>query len=120
MQQFGLRILIKLDQMAENERDNERLRQALLIANPQSSRLLYPTLGEPEEVVDEEGTYSLTAEDTAYDFRQMTWTRPEEVGQEEMELLGRLLGDPNVTVSRSVEALEGVEDVAPPDLDTWT
>lgn len=120
-QRLGLEILILLDRQAEQERETERLRQSILIANPDLSGTLYPRShsisGEPvEEIVDVDGTYSLTAENTSYDYREVTWERPEDLGDDELKLLGRMLGDPNVTVSEPVEALEEVEGSPEPDV----
>lgn len=86
-------------------------------------RGLYPDYFEAEEEVpDDPGDVNLDREDTTYDFRQVEWEMPREDG-EEFELLKRMLGDPNITVSSASEAPEGLEGapgLTEPDEPEWT
>lgn len=122
VQSLGLEILMLLDQVVRGEESDERLRQALLTINPDLARGLYPAYF-TSEVPDDPADVALDREDTSYDFRRVEWESPQEMGDEDLEMLRRMLGDPTITVSSVTEAPEGVEGapgLREPDEPEWT
>lgn len=111
-----------LDEAAREKEQTERMRLALLTANPTLARGLYPDYFEPEEVQDD-GTVDLHQEDTSYDFRQVQWESPQEMPDEDFMAIKAMLGDSGITVGTPVGAQEGLEDapgLMEPDEPEWT
>lgn len=122
VQQLGLEILLIVEEAVRDKDQLERMRHALLSANPALARGLYPEYFEAEALDDPADT-SLNREDTAYDFSGVEWESPQEMPDEEFEALKRLLGDTGVTVGTPMEAQEGLEGapgLIEPDKPEWT
>lgn len=123
VQQFGLEILMMLDERARDAEETERMRLALLTADPALARGLYPGyFDEPGEEVQDDGTVNLNQEDTAYDFRQVEWESPTDMPDDDFEAVKRLLGSKGITVGTPMEAQEGLEDapgLMEPDEPEW-
>lgn len=112
-----------LDEIAQEKEADERMRLALLTANPSLARGLYPDYFEPEEEIQDDGTVDLHQEDTVYDFRQVRWESPQEMPDEDFERIKAMLGSSGITVGMPVGAQEGLEDapgLKEPDEPEWT
>lgn len=123
VQQLGLEVLMLLDEIAREKEQDERMRLALLTANPELARGLYPDYFEPEEEILDDGTVDLHQEDTSYDFRQVQWESPSEMPDADFERIKAMLGQSGITVGTPVEAQEGLEDapgLMEPDEPEWT
>lgn len=124
VQQLGLEILILLDRISAAEARDEQLRQTLLTTNPSLVRGLYPgSFGPEEEVEDDPSDLDLDRQDAVYDFRRVEWESPQDMGDEDLEILKRMLGNSNITVSAVSEAPEGLEGapgLTEPDEPEWT
>lgn len=111
-----------LDEVAREQEQAERMRLALLTANPALARGLYPDYFEPEEIQDD-GTVDLHQEDVSYDFREVRWESPSEMPDEEFEAIKQMLGSKGITVGTPVGPQEGLEDapgLMEPDEPEWT
>lgn len=128
VQQMALQLLIILDRADAASIRADRIREALLGANPALARGLYPAYFSSEESpVPEETTPgpSMMNHDpeTAYDFSEMTFEHPRDLKDEDMAMLSRLLGNKDVTVGGPLGAEEEVEevfDVAKIEDSEWT
>lgn len=107
-------MLIKLDEIADADAENERMRLALLTAKPDLVRALYPEYfssedpGLTEEIVEAGPDLDLNRDDTAYDFSKVEFEMPSEEDPE-FDMLQRMLGNAEVTVSGPIEPPEGLE-----------
>lgn len=111
MQEDGLRFLIMLDRQAEADREQEQMRLAILGSRPELARALYPRYFEPEEVVeDTTGEAFSDDEDALLDLRRVEWVSPEDLGDPDIEMLNRMLGNNTITVTNLPRASEGVEE----------
>lgn len=122
VQQLGLEILMVLDDIAQEREQTERMRHALLTANPALAAGLYPEYFEPQ-TEDDSGDVDLNREDTSYDFRRVEWESPSKMPDEEFAAIQRLLGDNGITVGTPAEAPEGAEGasgVREPEEPDWT
>lgn len=123
VQQLGLETLMLLDEIAREGEQTERMRLALLTADPALARGLYPDYFAPEEEVLDDGSVDLNQEDTSYDFRQVQWESPTEMPDEDFEKIKAMLGQSGIIVGTPVEAQEGMEDapgLMEPDEPEWT
>lgn len=111
-----------LDEAERKREQDERMRLALLTANPTLARGLFPAYFEPEEIEDD-GSVDLNQEDTAYDFSRVEWESPQAMPDEEFAAIKAMLGESGITVGTPVEAQEGLEDapgLMEPDEPEWT
>lgn len=123
VQQLGVEILMLLEDAQRQREETERMRLALLTANPALARGLYPDYFEPEQVEESGPDLDLNREDASYDFRKVEWESPQNMADDEMEALRRLLGNANITVGTPVEAPEGMEEpsgLREPEDPEWT
>jgi hypothetical protein len=75
------------------------------------SGTLFPGQAGPPVVVDDDPEdVDLNREEAAYDFREVEWESPEDMTDDDMAMIQRLLGDNGVTVLGDAEAPEGVRD----------
>lgn len=125
MQQLGLEILLILDEQREERRREEAIRLALLTANPDLARGLYPQYFAPvemEEITDERSELSLTSPGTDYNFSGVEFEAPTERSAE-WDMLASMLGDSSVTVTTPMAPTEGVSDnlrlLGEPDDGEW-
>lgn len=114
-----------LDRQIEIDREQEQMRLAILGSRPELARALYPAYFEPEEVVEDmTGDEFSNNEDAHLDLRKVEWLSPEELGDPEVEMLNRMLGNNTITVTNLPRASEGVEEdsglTAEPDNTEWT
>jgi hypothetical protein len=122
VQQLGLEILMLADDIRREKDDVERMRHALLTANPALAAGLYPEYFEPEDE-DAGPEVDLNRENASYDFRKVEFESPQNMADEELAAIQRLLGNSGVTVGMPVEAPEGMEDasgVREPEEPDWT
>lgn len=128
VQQMALQLLIILDRSDTTSLRADRIREALLSANPALARGLYPAYfsseGAPEDG-EQPSEHSMMNHDpaTAYDFSEVTFEHPKDLKDEDMAMLNRLLGNKDVTVGGPLGAQEEVEevfDVAEIDDAEWT
>jgi len=110
VQQFGLRMLILMDQQEAEDRRTEDMRLALLSAKPELARGLYPSYFDPVEIVEDDGTTPLDQAGVDYDYSGVQWQSSSELGDPEMDMLGQMLGNKDVIVTGPPRATEGVED----------
>lgn len=114
VQQLGLEILLILDEQKEQQRSDEAMRLALLTANSGLARGLYPEyfdpMGETEEVVEMQGGLDLDAPGTDFDFSGVTFQAPQDLGNDDWNMLERMLGNSNVTVTTPMAPPEGVNN----------
>lgn len=124
VQQLGLEILLILDEVAREQQDVDRMRTALLTADPSLARGLYPQYFEPvQDAPDDPGDVSLDRDDVSYDYSGVTWESPKDLPDDEFEAIKRLLGDASITVGSPAEAPEGMEGapgLSEPDEPEWT
>lgn len=114
-----------LDRQAEIDREQEQMRLAILSSRPELARALYPAYFEPEEVVeDTTGEAFSEDEDSLLDLRKVEWLSPEDLGDPEIEMLNRMLGNNIITVTNLPRASEGVEEdsglTSEPNNTEWT
>lgn len=115
-----------LDRQAEQDDQHDQMRLAMLGARPELARGLYPEYFEPEEVQEDVSgeAFANAAEDTSFDLRKVEWISPDDLGDPEVELLNRMLGNNTITVASLPRASEGVEEdsglTSEPDDAEWT
>ena len=122
VQQLGLEILLTLDDFSREKDQVERMRHALLTANPALARGLYPEYFEAQEE-DDPADVNLDRENAAYDFSRVEFESPQNMPDEEMLMIQRLLGNTGITVGTPVEPQEGLEGapgLSEPDEPEWT
>jgi hypothetical protein len=70
-----------------------------------------PEYFDPEiEGEDDTQDISLDRPDTNYDLSGVTWQSPQDMSDEEMDAIRRLLGDTSITVPGTPEPAEGVTE----------
>lgn len=87
------------------------MRLALLTARPDLARGLFPAYFDPIEEVDDDPVtdVALDREDAQYDYSQIEWESPSDMGDAEFDMLQQMLSQQHITVVEPSEAPEGVE-----------
>ncbi len=114
-----------LDRQAELDQQAEQMRLAILSSKPELARGLYPGYFDAEEVVeDATGEAFSNDEEAQLDLRRVEWVSPDDLGDPDIEMLNRMLGDNTITVTNLPRASEGVKEdpglTEEPDDAEWT
>lgn len=100
VQDFGLRLLQRQDNLAQVDDRIDRLRLALLSSGQRTIEDLYPEYfpGQRLEVTEDAPEDVLANPDTDYDFSGVAWESPGDMGPEQLAMLEEFLSDASATV----------------------
>lgn len=107
VQEFGLRLLVRQDNLDRQEKFADEFRLSLLASGKIPPDEVYPEYFIETKAADLEAEDALTQEGVEYDYSGVTWEVPDE--EREMALLEEFLGQNHISVPGA--AAEGQETV---------
>lgn len=100
VQEIGLELLVREDNLASGRKEFEDLRLALLASGSRSLDEVYPEyFAKKLEVTEDSEEDVLDNPDVDYDYSEVEWLSPSEAEADELALLEQFMGETHVSVS---------------------